>query len=619
MKVSQIVMLVIVGIGAIYGGYSGYNRVFLQETKAASIQSSQIVTVTRGTLQATASASGNAVATHTQKLSFGTAGTLGQISVSVGDQVKAGQVLAKLDQVTVSSLQDAFTMAEANLNVAKITLDQTTNPYTAADIAAALQTATQAQINLATAQQQLDNAIAQSPLNMTVAQNAVTQAEANLATAQQQLDNALAQSPLNITLAQNAVTQATRALEAANQQYAATQTDPNTTGNLRLLQDQASYYVNAYNSAKNHFEQGSFSQDQLNQAYSNMLTAQDRVTQALASQAASIASSQNSVAKAQDALNQAQATLAQKQSGPDLDVATKQAAVNTAQATLNQAQATLAQKQSGPDLDVANRQASVTAAQLALTKAQTDLATKQAGGDAKEILKQQNQVRSAQATMDTANQKLQGSTITAPFDGIISATSGTGGEQVAANAAVVSLLDPNAMRIDVVAAETDIASIKVGQAATISFDALPGQSYTGKIINIAPSAKVTQGVANYPVSISLDKVTGLKDQMTASATIVTQQVNNALLVANRAIKTQGRNKTVQVLLPDGTTETRTIQTGMTGDANSEVTSGLQEGEKVVIPAATTTTRGVPGAGAIGGGAPGGGAPGGAFFGGAPAR
>ncbi|MDP2662705.1 MAG: efflux transporter periplasmic adaptor subunit, partial [Dehalococcoidia bacterium] len=95
MKVSQIVMLVIVGVGAIWGGNLGYNRFFLQETKAASIQASQIATVTRGSLQATASASGNAVATHTQKLSFGTAGTLGQISVSVGDQIKAGQVLAK--------------------------------------------------------------------------------------------------------------------------------------------------------------------------------------------------------------------------------------------------------------------------------------------------------------------------------------------------------------------------------------------------------------------------------------------------------------------------------------------------------------------------------------------
>ncbi|MDP2662571.1 MAG: efflux RND transporter periplasmic adaptor subunit, partial [Dehalococcoidia bacterium] len=572
--------------------------------KAASIQASQIATVTRGSLQATASASGNAVATHTQKLSFGTAGTLGQISVSVGDQIKAGQVLAKLDQVTVSSLQDAVTMADASLKVAQITLDQTTNPYTAEDIAAAQQTANTTQANLATAQQQLDNAVAQSPVNMAAAQNAVTHAQSNLETAQQQLDNATAQSPLNMTLAQNAVTQATRALEAANQQYAATQTDPNTTGNLRLLQDQASYYVNAYNSARNHFEEGSFSQDQLNQAYSNMLTAQDRVTQALASQAASIASAQNSVAKAQDTLNQAQATLAQKQSGPDLDVATKQAAFDTTQATLTQAQATLAQKQSGPDLDVATRQAAVSSAQAALTKAQADLATKQAGGDSKEILKQQNQVRSAQAALDTANQKLQGVTITAPFDGTVSAASGTAGDQVAANAAVVTLLDPAAMRVDVNASETDIALIQTGQAATITFDALSNQTFTGKITNVAPTAKVSSGVVSYLVTVALDKLTGVKDQMTASATIVTKQVDNALLVPNRAIKTQGRNKTVQALLPDGTTETRTIQTGMTGDTNTEVTGGLQEGEKVVIPTTTTTTRGVPGAGGLGG--PGGG-------------
>ncbi len=97
--------------------------------------------------------------------------------------------------------------------------------------------------------------------------------------------------------------------------------------------------------------------------------------------------------------------------------------------------------------------------------------------------------------------------------------------------------------------------------------------------------------------------------MTALAMIVTQQRSDVLVVPNKAIKTSGQNKTVQVVLPSGGVETRKVTTGISDGVNTEITDGLSEGEKVLIPATTSTAgrssqstqqqlRGIPGMGQL---------------------
>jgi len=81
----------------------------------------------------------------------------------------------------------------------------------------------------------------------------------------------------------------------------------------------------------------------------------------------------------------------------------------------------------------------------------------------------------------------------------------------------------------------------------------------------------------------------LREGLTVTVSIIVDERNDVLLVPNTAITTQGRQTYVQVLLPDGTTEERAITTGISNWQYTEVTSGLSEGEKVVIPQGTTTT------------------------------
>ena len=102
---------------------------------------------------------------------------------------------------------------------------------------------------------------------------------------------------------------------------------------------------------------------------------------------------------------------------------------------------------------------------------------------------------------------------------------------------------------------------------------------------------------------------GLLAGMNATASIIYDQRQNVLLVPNKALKTAGRERTVQVQGANGQPETKTVQVGLTDGAQTEILSGLSEGDTVIVAAGatTTTTRtGTGGAGLPGGGFTGGG-------------
>jgi macrolide-specific efflux system membrane fusion protein len=162
-------------------------------------------------------------------------------------------------------------------------------------------------------------------------------------------------------------------------------------------------------------------------------------------------------------------------------------------------------------------------------------------------------------------------------------------------------VDTQQLRVDLTADETDIASIAVGQAASITFDALPGHPLSGAVVAINPVPTTSNGVVTYSVRVSLDpaaaEAAGVRVGMTASASIVTASRQGVVVVASRAIKTQGGARTVQVLAGEGETETRQVQTGLTGGTLTEIVSGLQAGDKVVVSGATSGTAVAPSTGA----------------------
>ena len=137
-------------------------------------------------------------------------------------------------------------------------------------------------------------------------------------------------------------------------------------------------------------------------------------------------------------------------------------------------------------------------------------------------------------------------------------------------------------------AEVDVSKIKLGQDVALTLDALNGVNLTGKVTQIAYVGTTTSGVVNYPVIISLPNATesGVKVGMTANVAITVDQRQGVLLVPNRAIKTQGRQKVVQVQTATDV-QTKVVTVGLPNDNQSEVLTGLNEGDAVVIGGTTT--------------------------------
>ena len=120
------------------------------------------------------------------------------------------------------------------------------------------------------------------------------------------------------------------------------------------------------------------------------------------------------------------------------------------------------------------------------------------------------------------------------------------------------------------------------------------------MIAIAPAGTITQGVVNYPVSLSIDaREQILPAGLTASATVVIAEKTDVLVAPLRAVRRQGRDQVVDVATADpGKTAPRVVKTGVQNDQLVEITDGLQEGDQIVISGTTTRTptngRGLPG-------------------------
>jgi multidrug efflux pump subunit AcrA (membrane-fusion protein) len=137
--------------------------------------------------------------------------------------------------------------------------------------------------------------------------------------------------------------------------------------------------------------------------------------------------------------------------------------------------------------------------------------------------------------------------------------------------------------------EIDITRVSVGQPAIIRVDALPGRDLRGSVRFVSPFGTLQSGVVNFPVEIYMDKdanTEGLRGGLTATADIITGMRTNVLQVPNRAIKGLAGDFWVDVVTNASTasTEKRPIKTGVQNKKNTEVISGLNEGEKVLIEA-----------------------------------
>lgn len=221
--------------------------------------------------------------------------------------------------------------------------------------------------------------------------------------------------------------------------------------------------------------------------------------------------------------------------------------------------------------------------------AERQLAKLQASARSEDLSLADAQVRQAQANLDLITKQLADSRLVAPISGQVIEVNYEAGEQFSAAKPVVVLLAEGNYEIDVDISETDIAKLKIGNSATITFDALgESKEFKGTVYSIEPSATIIQGVIYYKVKVALqaegtaDISQTIKPEMTANVVIQTASRDNALVIPSRSVVDNGQGKFVR-LLENGLVREVPVTLGLSGDDGLvEVLSGdIKVGQAVV--------------------------------------
>jgi len=272
---SRAAILLLALLVSVVVGYTGYQR-FAPSTAATT--ASVTAPVRRGTITATVNSAGSMAATSQANLAFQSAGLLTELPVKVGDSVKKGDVLAKLD---TSDLELQVTQAEVALEQAKLKLDQLKEGPKDVDVAAA--------------QASYDSALTKYN------------------------DLKASPKPEDIVAAQAAVRNAEVALANAQNNLVVVQKSDTVSKTVRDRENEESYYERTYGDTLSRFNKGDASQADVDRDYNNLLTAKERLDSARANAEMTLRKAENDVTKAQEDLATAKDNLQKVQAGPTQD------------------------------------------------------------------------------------------------------------------------------------------------------------------------------------------------------------------------------------------------------------------------------------------------------------
>jgi RND family efflux transporter MFP subunit len=212
-----------------------------------------------------------------------------------------------------------------------------------------------------------------------------------------------------------------------------------------------------------------------------------------------------------------------------------------------------------------------------------------------EVKKEDVELAKQQVHLDTiaernAQQQFDYTTVLAPMDGVVSDLSiqkGTiisSATSIVGGASVLTLSDLSHIFVEATVDESDIGGVKKDQTVEITADAFPGKTFTGKVVRIATTGVNSSNVVTFEVKIEVtsDNKSLLKPQMTANVSIIEFRKQEVVTVPMLAIIRKQHGTYVTVVKPDGTNEDREVEIGINDGDNQEVTSGLAEGEQVLV-------------------------------------
>jgi multidrug resistance efflux pump len=603
-------------VALVAGGAIIASRVNAQPAKAET----RTQAVTRGSVIQSVAVAGSVAATSQTKMTFKSTGKIAAIYVSVGQQVTAGQPLAKLD---TTDLDAALAQAQANLATAQNNYNRTVSTSTDAQKALnqARQQAAQDLANAQSALNKLTSNYAAAKTNFSSftenAMSGIGSFQESLTTIQSQIDNLIAEMSRivgggdtgDLRNAYNAIVAANSPAMLNARANSASLLSP-ALADYRTARDALLSLVDEFDAAVASGNDTTSVASRFQLAQTNYSIATSRLTSALDTTSAVLGTVQSSVTTAQSSLNtQSTRLLHDPFDQWRADLATLYTLVGGQQQNVSTVKLKLSQGTTyvgtindavGGSIATATQNVTTTAqrGQQSIDSAQTSLNSKPF-----DLANSQASVDNAASAVDTAQNNLANAVVTAPTAGVVASIASQVGE-TAANPFMV-LANTTSLVLHGTLGESDVAKVKLGQVANVTVDAIGTSGrMTGRVTSLDPVATIQQGVPVYGVDVTIDLPSAqVKAGMTGTATVVIASKQGVLTVPNLAIRTTSGRRFLQVL-KDGEPVDTEVTFGIANDTTTEVLSGVAEGDLVVLPAARATPTVRPGGGGFGQGGPG---------------
>jgi len=493
-----------------------------------------LVKVAKGNIVQEVSETGQVKKGEEIKLSFKNSGRIEKIYVEVGEKVKAGDVLAKLE---TADLTIQLQKAKASLGISQAKLDKLLAGASPEEIQKAKTVVANAKTALQNANQNL--------------QDLQAQAAENLSAADEDALNALEDASLKAENAQNLVDLIQRTYFTVNDQEG-----------LKVKESKEKI-IEATSQIK------SFSKENIESSLSQTKEKLSEISEAL---------------KVIRETCQSPSYLGLVSATDKSSLDTHRGYINTALTNVVNSYQTITSTKLADETSLNVARAQVSRAEGAIIAAEDDLALITASPRQEDIDLYQAQVRQAEAQVQLLENQIEETILRSPISGQITKVIKRIGETVQPmmKDVVISLIPEEPFQIEVDIPEVEIGKIDLRDPSKITLDAFPEEEFSGKVIEIEPAETIISGVVYYKIKIGLDtENTKIKPGMTANVTIITDFKENVLILPQRAVLERNGKKFVRVP-EDSTFKEIEVQTGLRGSGGEiEIISGLKEGDKVI--------------------------------------
>ncbi|HVM91129.1 MAG TPA: efflux RND transporter periplasmic adaptor subunit [Verrucomicrobiae bacterium] len=569
MKTKDLVIFLIISL-VVVGG-AGIGAYVWLKPSAPEIP---FVTAETHHVQERVRSNGEVKASQDVDLSFERSGRIAHVNATVGQHVKAGDVLLELENsaeaAMVQQARALLAQKQAGATSADIAYAQAAVDAAKADVE---KTKADTAASIATAQSAVDTAqnnlkLADGGEDSQIVSQAYDAAATTLQASLPKLDDGLAQADLILGVDNTAAN--------ANFKTQLSATDAGKLVTADSLYQEAKIQVAAAHSATDEIGPGA--------NHANVDTAMTAVQTALAKMSALLQAVSDVLNATIPGGNLSASDLSAKQ----LTIQGERTAVST------QVSAVVAASQA-----VSNAKNSLTTYTIALQKAQNDLVNVQNSAASLVKLKE-SAVAQAEANLSSKTQPVREvdlaplraslnaavvaynkTRLLSPIDGVVSVQDGKVGMIISPNVPVVSVINEGGFQLETLVSETDIAKLAVGNKAEVTLDAYGSDTlFPATVVKLDPAATTENGVTGYKATFQFDQADErIKPGLTANVSVVTQE-RDAVAVPERSVLEKNGEDSVLVKTANGT-ETRVVQVGIKGaDGWWEITSGLQAGDQV---------------------------------------